>query len=196
MQVTQSINGLCAGTYTVTVTDSLGYTVTTGVVITEPAQISANLSSTPTDASCIGTANAAPSGGTPPFQFLWSNNSATTAINNLCSGWYYVTITDANDCHLVDSVFVNFDTGLSSEIDLEKINISPNPSHGSFVIHFENNLYKKMIHLNLIDITGRVIISDFKFSETTELGENLSQGIYNAEIIIGDRKKIFKLVKL
>jgi hypothetical protein len=77
-----------------------------------------------------------------------------------------------------------------------KVTVYPNPFSNSFTIHLENNLHEKIIHLNLMDITGRIIISDFKFSETTNLGENLSQGVYNVEIIIGDRKKVFKLVKL
>ncbi len=52
--------------------------------------------------SCFGSQNgsiqAIPSGGTPQYQFLWSNNASTQAISGLPNGNYTVTLTDANGC--------------------------------------------------------------------------------------------------
>ena len=43
-----------------------------------------------------------PSGGTPPYQFIWSTNpNDTTTLNplsGLSAGDYIVTILDANEC--------------------------------------------------------------------------------------------------
>jgi len=44
---------------------------------------------------CNGIATAIPHGGTPPYSYLWSNNSTNDTITNLCAGTYSVTITDA-----------------------------------------------------------------------------------------------------
>ena len=37
-------------------------------------------------------------GGKTPYQFLWNNTATTQNINNLVTGNYSVTITDANGC--------------------------------------------------------------------------------------------------
>ena len=76
-----------------------------------------------------------------------------------------------------------------------RVSIYPNPFSNSFVINVENGS-GETVHLNLFDVTGRLIISDFMFSETAELGENLKQGVYNIDILIGEKKEVFKLVKL
>jgi Galactose oxidase, central domain/Secretion system C-terminal sorting domain len=76
-----------------------------------------------------------------------------------------------------------------------KVMLYPNPFNNSFTISVENS-NGGMIHLNLTDVTGRIIISDFKFYETAQLGEDLSQGIYYVEIMIADKKEMLKIVKL
>jgi hypothetical protein len=46
-----------------------------------------------------GTATVTPSGGTAPYSYAWSNLPGNTqAVNNLPSGTYTVTVTDANGC--------------------------------------------------------------------------------------------------
>ncbi|MBP9884156.1 MAG: gliding motility-associated C-terminal domain-containing protein, partial [Chitinophagales bacterium] len=55
-----------------------------------------------------GTATATPFGGTEPYSYTWTGDSAqyTSTAINLSSGWYFVEITDANGCKTIDSVFV------------------------------------------------------------------------------------------
>lgn len=45
-----------------------------------------------------------PSGGTLPYDILWSNGDTTADISNLMPGIYSVTITDSKGCTLQDSV--------------------------------------------------------------------------------------------
>ncbi len=122
--------GLIAGTYTVTVTDDAGCTKNIQVTITATAPINLNLSSTDIQcsSSALGTATTAPSGGTAPYVYLWSNNETTPAIFNLASGTYSVTVTDANNCQATGSVAVSFINNLSIHVTPENAVISEGDS--------------------------------------------------------------------
>jgi len=102
VQNTTTATGLAAGTYSVTVKDANG-TTTAGVVITEPATgITANITTTKANCGAAnGTASAAPSGGSAPYTYLWSNSKTTSGISNLAANTYSVTIKDANGCSFI-----------------------------------------------------------------------------------------------
>lgn len=94
-----TLDGLGAGTYTLTMTDII-FDTTMSVEILEPAKLLAT--ATMTNASCFGLCDgsltALASGGTSPYQFSWSNGSAGSIASGLCAGDYSVTVTDANGC--------------------------------------------------------------------------------------------------
>ena len=98
--ITDTITGLCAGSYTLTVTDSNGCAVVDSVIITEPAQINANVVATDVTCNglCNGSAIASPSAGTAPYTFAWSTGSVDTMVTGLCSGTYTVIVTDSLGC--------------------------------------------------------------------------------------------------
>lgn len=106
---TSSVSGLTAGTYSLTVTDANGCTISNQVLITQPTLLTASASSS--DASCFGcvdgTASASASGGTAVYSYVWSNGHTTQNISGLASGNYTVTITDANGCSATATVQVN-----------------------------------------------------------------------------------------
>ena len=62
--------------------------------------------------SCNGEVEALPEGGFAPYFFNWSNGSTFSYIDNLCSGQYSVTVTDANGCVFEDSIII-YDPQLS-----------------------------------------------------------------------------------
>lgn len=102
IQVSAQVNGLRAGTYSVTVTDANNCSRTGSVVVTEPTLLTVTQSVTPV--SCFGgldgTATAQGNGGTTPYAYLWttSPNQATATAVGLSLGTYQVTVTDANNC--------------------------------------------------------------------------------------------------
>lgn len=102
-------NGIGAGMYIATATDSNGCTITTTVTITEPTAIS--VSTTPSNpTSCAnpdGMIDASVSGGTPGYTYSWSNSDTTQDISNLGGGAYQLTVTDANGCTSMTSVTLN-----------------------------------------------------------------------------------------
>ncbi|HRH37973.1 MAG TPA: SprB repeat-containing protein, partial [Flavobacteriales bacterium] len=108
-QNVDSVGGLCAGDYSVLVTDTNGCSVTVPITITEGAQITAQLLSTNETCfgPCDGTASVAPGGGTGSFTFLWqpapATGQGTNAVTGLCAGPNTVTITDSLGCDTVIS---------------------------------------------------------------------------------------------
>jgi gliding motility-associated-like protein len=113
-----TLTGLTAGTYTVTVTDNIGCTVSTSVVINQPSLL--NVSITPTNISCFnqnnGSATASANGGTAPYNFQWSTGSNSNTITNLAIGSYTVTVTDLNGCTATASVTITQPTLLTTSM--------------------------------------------------------------------------------
>ncbi|MFH2096316.1 MAG: SprB repeat-containing protein, partial [Bacteroidota bacterium] len=118
---------LCAGSYQVTITDVNGCTVTSSnLTVNEPPpfSITAITSDITCNGDCDGSIDLTVSGGTPPYNVLWSNGATTTDISGLCNGSYTVTITDANGCTAVagpwmmtDPPALSIDTEGSTNID-------------------------------------------------------------------------------
>ncbi|MBS1613448.1 MAG: gliding motility-associated C-terminal domain-containing protein, partial [Bacteroidetes bacterium] len=116
---TEDLNGLAAGTYTVTVTDANACTLTTTAAVTQPAQaLAATLVAT--NVTCNGAANGSinltANGGTTPYTFSWSNGATTEDLSNLGPNNYSVTITDANGCTFTNAAVVTEPAILSGTI--------------------------------------------------------------------------------
>ena len=115
-QTNDTLTGLCAANYTVLVTDSAGDTVTVQVAARQPDQISATIKVV--DEACSfcddGEALVQISGGTPPYSYMWNDQSAQTTkhVSGLDSGYYQVSIVDGNGCVYIDSALVG--TGTSN----------------------------------------------------------------------------------
>ena len=113
-ETTSFIDSLCMGTYTVTITDTLGCVWVDSVFIdtstfTNNFSISGNFNLGPCDLD----AEALPVGNAP-FTFDWSTGSTNNTIIDLCDGWYNVTISDVYGCELEDSVFIDNNSLTSS----------------------------------------------------------------------------------
>lgn len=105
---TQDISGLQAGTYIVTVTDFNNCTSSDTVTITEPTQLTVTITPSFISGTCQSTANAFVNGGTPNYTYLWSNNQTSAMATGLCANTNYsVTVTDANGCKAIDTIFIN-----------------------------------------------------------------------------------------
>ncbi len=96
---TASCNNICAGTYTVTVTDQNGCTVQDTAIVTQPTAVVANANTTPaTCGQSDGSATANAAGGTGVITYQWIGGPATATYNNISAGTYSCIATDANGC--------------------------------------------------------------------------------------------------
>jgi gliding motility-associated-like protein len=99
---------LSAGSYSVTVTDNNGCTATHTAAVSQPTALQVVLQST--DIACHGDVSASitstTTGGTPAYNYTWTNGAITEDINNLPAGTYTLTVTDRNLCTVNSSITI------------------------------------------------------------------------------------------
>jgi large repetitive protein len=98
--VVDSIGGLRAGTYIVTISDGTGCQKIDSVSVLQPTAISLVMSHTNIrcSGSTDGTVRVVASGGTAPFRYAWSNGRTNDTILNVGAATFTVTVTDGNGC--------------------------------------------------------------------------------------------------
>ncbi len=101
---TNTANQLCAGTWSVLITDANGCDTLVSVTLTEPPPLAITPSQTNVTCgtNCDGTATGTVSGGTPDYGYQWSpepgGGQGTANATNLCAGAYTLSVTDDNGC--------------------------------------------------------------------------------------------------
>ncbi len=97
-----------AGIYTVTVTTPQGCTQVATAALIEPPVLTSVINNV-VNINCfnpIGSADLTAQGGTPPYQYTWSNGGQQVQNAFLAGGTYTATVTDANQCTAIASAAV------------------------------------------------------------------------------------------
>lgn len=113
-----SCPNVCAGQYSVVLTDMNGCSVSGTVTVTEPTAITVNTTSTAAHCSqADGSLTCTVNGGSPNYTYNWmpGNINAATA-GNLTPGAYVLTVTDAQGCTATANDFVNNQPGVIAAI--------------------------------------------------------------------------------
>ena len=112
---TAVVSGQHAGTYSCTITDASGCSVTTGPMVIEnlPGTLALNGIQVQNEVCSNSTGSVVinVSGGTSPVSYLWNNGSVSQNLYNIHAGTYSCTVTDVNNCSFTLNASVNNSTG-------------------------------------------------------------------------------------
>lgn len=164
--------GLCAGNYTVTLTNDAGCNSYAQVSVADPPVLTCTLN--PVQPGCAGNngqITALPSGGVPPYSYIWSSIPAQTGqtATNLSSGTYSVTVTDNNDCQII-----------LSETLTAPLQFSLNTTHTNNICYAG--------HAGTATVTVNGGVGPFTYiwnsvpPQTTSTASNLAAGIYTVTV--------------
>lgn len=196
-QTSAMATGLCGGTYSVTVTDSLLNTfVSSATVIATGTGLSCSATSTNATAStCNGTATANATGGQTPYTYKWSTTPTQTSMTatGLCAGTYTVSVTDAasgTDTAMVTVMSVVSTIQLTED---SLVKIYPNPTNGIISLGF-----KQATGIIIENSIGEIVYEEKIKQGTTEIKNldlsNFPSGNYFICIMDGEKSSKYKVV--
>ena len=116
----QTITGLSAGSYAVTVTDGNGCTTSGEIMLFEPEAFS--ISFTVSQPDCFdhqdGSITVDQIGGVEPIRYYIDeiNYQSPPVFDNLSGGTYTITAIDANDCEVKEIIWINVPLMVSVEL--------------------------------------------------------------------------------
>jgi hypothetical protein len=173
LTVTNPMDSLGAGTYPISIIDSNNCVSPIYIqTINSPTALSMAITSTPESAlnALDGTATVNVFGGTQPYSYTWNDPSQQTNATAvyLTKGWYTVTLTDANNCVITDSVFIGILGMIPTNI--LQVQVYPNPTVDA--LKFSENIDA----WTLFDVQGSKINQGNTASQISVQG--LSEGVY------------------
>lgn len=120
--VNDTVSGLTAGIYEVTVTDSAGCTDVRSIVLNNANAPALTIDAATVGAiSCAGaddgTATVVATGGTGTLTYLWSNGETTAAAAALPPGLSTITVTDASSCASFETVTIVEPAAVFAQLD-------------------------------------------------------------------------------
>lgn len=104
-----SISAVAAGSYTCTVTDGNGCTVSPVILVANNSSLAGNLSlvsNVTCNGTCNGSASVTASGGSGSYSYAWTGGATATSASNLCAGLNSVQITDGSGCTTIDTITI------------------------------------------------------------------------------------------
>jgi hypothetical protein len=177
-ETTASISSLCAGCYTITVTDANGCTATETVCITQPVPPTPGflgndtlLCDSASIMACVPPGNAS---------YMWSTGATTQCINISITGCYIVMVTDPNGCTSSDTICVTVTPCLGTdERNTDALSIYPNPAANSIrIVHGMSSPQP----VQITDMRGSIVIAE-SVSNNEEIDlSRLAEGVYTISV--------------
>ena len=194
---TQNINGLSAGTYSLTITDgNLCQWIGSQLIQSSPISVSLNDTMVCVNNTTLITWSVT---GTSPFQYSWTmpNGQMGTSqyINPIDSGKYVLTVTDAFGCSASDSMNVTLkscNNGIDDPSNTSNIQMYPNPVKSGSTIVLED-IPVWGVGLHITNVLGQVVYDTHSQQEKIQFSANWGAGLYTLKITQGN-KVIYKKI--
>lgn len=191
---TRDIDGLIAGSYSVTVTDDVDSMIVREIEITEPKEISISLDSI-SSASCgfsNGFLGVSIMGGTSPYSYEWSNGFMDSTLSFLSADTYGLTVTDFNGCEIDTSFEISESNGFTAYLNVQniscfgardgRINVISQGAIGAIEYEWNTGADTKSIEIKqaaeysvtVSDESGCTVVLDTIVSEPEPLGVELN----------------------
>jgi gliding motility-associated-like protein len=168
--VTNSINTLIAGVYTVSISDASGCTYNGAYTVIEPLAITTT-STTQNTSACGATDGSITittvSGGVLPYTYLWNTGATSQNLTNIAAGNYTLAVSDANGCSNNFIFSISDPTTVAVTFNITNVDCTTNPT-GSIALTISGGVLPYSILWN----TGA----------TTSTITNLTPGIYSVTI--------------
>jgi hypothetical protein len=163
--------GMTAGEYAVMASDSNNCEITIDWEIEQPSLLTSDIEAVWQDDEYVISSN--PDGGSPPYEFLWSDDTEDETIVNPDEGEYWVQVTDTHDCIHLSDVFTFTDM---NEHKTSQVIVSFNSINHSVLI---SQIPSKVSRIELWDAAGRLINTQFPSGPTMEFDcSDLTKGVY------------------
>ncbi len=134
--VTGLFNKLTPGNYTISITEQAGCISTVKFVVNEPKKL--KFSYAADSVTCFegsdATAIVLASGGILPLSYQWSNGVTDSIATDLIKNKYIVTVTDINNCQIIDTVRVYEPSSIKLLTETENIKCSTDLTGAARVI--------------------------------------------------------------
>jgi len=126
------------------------------------------------------------------MQFNSKENSQNKPELNITSS----TAVAANQSLNYNSDIFSSNSGIAAENEM-KIKVMPNPSQNGFKLMVHSKISKDVVYLRIMDLNGRVIeLQRIIPGQMSTVGVKYKPGIYVAEFLQGNKRKMLKLIRL
>lgn len=170
---TSRLESLSPGTYTVTINDGAGCERVLESALYEQPELLFVIDELVGDTTDNNQFDAAiytsTYGGTPPYEYHWSNGSVEDDLVNVDTGFYSVTVTDQFGCsksieQQLDAVIL---ADNDNQAEMNNVSIYPNPISSGDVLTIDSD--EKILGLTMLDMSGRNIEINSKTSKHRSL---------------------------
>ena len=187
-----AIVGTTGGNITVSAINSCGTSPVQTFSITSVSQ-----SPTPTITQSGNTVSVTSSFSS--YQWYFNSNPIAGATNQnytaTQSGNYYVLVTDGNNCSGQSNILNVIVVGLENISKEQDLLLYPNPNKGVFIVKGNLGSGNELVSLEVLDITGRVILKEFVSLKGGEIDKelkikNTGAGVYLLRLSSSDKIRL------
>lgn len=174
---TEDIFDLAPGTYRVKITDGNGCESLASYEVVQPADVETHLEVVePLIYAPVSDLDLTVEGGIAPYSYTWNTGDFSEDLYGVSSGFYEVTVMDANGCIKEASTTIeNLNTSGISEVESMQVGVYPNPTADYAQISWDNDAINTIAILNS---NGQIVQEVDVAMKNTYTTKALTSGIY------------------